>query len=253
MKTRENRWQSRIRPAAFRPEDVTQLMEWPMLTTRFTKMVGCAVPIQQAGMGAASPPELAAAVSEAGGLGMLGTARGGINPTTLAGLLTRMRELTNCSFGVNFIPRHYPGMMREFIEQAGKVSRVVECFYTEPDREFVRIIHDHGGLASWQVGSAEEALKAAEVGCDFIVAQGFEAGGHVRGTTGLLNLLGEVLEVGPEIPVLTGGGIGTGRAMAAALAAGADGVRVGTRFVSSEEAGAQPDLDRGAHRRSSQR
>jgi nitronate monooxygenase len=215
-------------------------MEWPMLTTRFTELVGCTVPIQQAGMGAAAPPELAAAVSEAGGLGMLGTARGGINPNTFAGLLTRMRELTNRSFGVNFIPRHYPGMMREFIEQAAKVSRVVECFYTEPDPEFVRIVHDHGALASWQVGTAEEALKAAEVGCDLIVAQGAEAGGHVRGTTGLLDLLCEVIEAVPEIPVLAAGGIGTGRAMAAALAAGADGVRVGTRFVASEEAGAHP-------------
>jgi nitronate monooxygenase len=211
-----------------------------MLTTRFTELVGCTVPIQQAGMGAAAPPELAAAVSEAGGLGMLGTARGGINPNTFAVLLTQMRELTNRSFGVNFIPRHYPGMMREFIEQAAKVSRVVECFYTEPDAEFVRMIHEHGALASWQVGSAEEALKAAEVGCDLIVAQGVEAGGHIRGTIGLVGLLCEVLEAVPEIPVLAAGGIGTGRAMAAALAAGADGVRVGTRFVASEEAGAHP-------------
>lgn len=131
-------------------------------------------------------------------------------------------------------------MMREFVEQAAKVSRVVECFYTEPDPEFVRIVHDHGALASWQVGSTEEALKAAEVGCDLIVAQGAEAGGHVRGTTGLLDLPCEVIEAVPEIPVLAAGGIGTGRAMAAALAAGADGVRVGTRFVASEEAGAHP-------------
>jgi NAD(P)H-dependent flavin oxidoreductase YrpB (nitropropane dioxygenase family) len=209
-----------------------------MLATRFTKLVGCTVPIQQAGMGAASPPELAAAVSEAGGLGMLGTARGGINPTTLPAC-SHGCELTNRSFGVNFIPRHYPGMMREFIEQAAKVSRVVECFYTEPDPEFVRIVHDHGALASWQVGSAEEALKAAEVGCDLIVAQGAEAGGHVRGTTGLLDLLCEVIEAVPEIPVLAAGA-SAGRAMAAALAAGADGVRVGTRFVASEEADAHP-------------
>jgi nitronate monooxygenase len=113
----------------------------------------------------------------------------------------------------------------------------VEFFYTDPSAEFVRIVHDHGALASWQVGSPEEARKAADVGCDIIVVQGMEAGGHVRGTIGLLDLLCEVLEAVPEIPVLAAGGIGSGRAMAAALAGGADGVRVGTRFVASEEAG----------------
>ena len=174
---------------------------------------------------------------------MVGTARGGLNPSTLATLLNRARELTTRPFGVNFIIR--PGSVaarspREFIEQAAKVGRVVEFFYADPSAEFVRIVHDQGALASWQVGSPEEALRAADVGCDIIVAQGIEAGGHVRGTIGLLDLLCEVLEAVPEMPVLASGGIGTGRAMAAALAAGADGVRVGTRFVASEEAGVHP-------------
>ena len=214
-----------------------------MLTTRFTRLIGCAVPIQQAGMGAAAPPELAAAVSEAGAFGMLGTARSGLNAMTLAGLLERTRQLTARPFGVNFIIR--PGGVwarsaREFIEQAAKVGKVVEFFYSDPSAEFVRIVHDHGALAAWQVGSREEALAAADIGCDLIVAQGIEAGGHVRGTIGLLSLLSEVLDAVPAIPVLAGGGIGTGRAMAAALAAGADGVRVGTRFVASEEAGVHP-------------
>ena len=214
-----------------------------MLTTRFTKLVGCTVPIQQAGMGAASPPELAAAVSEAGAFGMLGTARGGLNLTTLAGMLDRTRVLTTRPFGVNFIMR--PGSVaarspRQFIEQAASAARAVEFFYTDPNPEFVRIVHDHGALASWQVGSREEALAAAEAGCDLIVAQGIGAGGHVRGTIGLLDLLCEVLESVPEVPVLAAGGIGNGRAMAAVLAAGADGVRVGTRFVAAEESGVHP-------------
>jgi len=214
-----------------------------MLTTRFTKLVGCTVPIQQAGMGAAAPPELAAAVSEAGAFGMLGAARGGLNETTLAGMLDRTRKLTTRPFGVNFIMR--PGGVaarspRQFIEQAASAARAVEFFYTDPNAEFVRFVHDHGALASWQVGSREEALAAAEAGCDLIVAQGIGAGGHVRGTVGLLDLLCEVLESVPEVPVLAAGGIGNGRAMAAALAAGADGVRVGTRFVAAEEAGVHP-------------
>ncbi len=174
---------------------------------------------------------------------MVGTARGGLNPTTLATLLDRTRELTKRPFGVNFIIR--PGSVaaqspHEFVEQAAKAGRVVEFFYTDPSAEFVRIVHEHGALASWQVGSPDEALKAADVGCDIIIAQGMEAGGHVRGTIGLLDLLCEVLEAVPEMPVLAAGGIGTGRAMAAALATGADGVRVGTRFVASEEASAHP-------------
>jgi NAD(P)H-dependent flavin oxidoreductase YrpB (nitropropane dioxygenase family) len=74
-----------------------------MITTRFTELVGCTVPIQQAGMGAAAPPELAAAVSEAGGLGMLGTARRGLTAITLADLLEQVRLLTDKPFGVNFI------------------------------------------------------------------------------------------------------------------------------------------------------
>lgn len=214
-----------------------------MLTTRFTKLVGCAIPIQQAGMGAAAPPELAAAVSEAGGLGMVGTARAGLNPTTLASLLNRTRDLTNRAFGVNFINR--PGSIvaqspREFVEQAAKVGRVVEFFYGDPNPELVRIVHDHGALASWQVGSVNEAQKAADAGCDLIVAQGIEAGGHIRGTVGMLSLLSEVLDAVPEVPVLAAGGIGTGRAVAAALAAGADGVRVGTRFVAATEADVHP-------------
>jgi len=210
-----------------------------MLATRFTKLVGCTVPIQQAGMGAVASPELAAAVSAAGGLGMLGTSRAGLNPETLARLIDRTRALTNRPFGVNFIIR--PNRFkREFVEQAAKLSRVVEFFYGDPSAELVRIVHDQGALVFWQVGSADEARKAADVGCDVIVAQGIEAGGHVRGTVGLLDLLCEVLEAVPELPVIAAGGIGTGRAMAAALAMGADGVRVGTRFVASEEADVHP-------------
>ena len=172
-----------------------------MLTTRFTKLVGCTVPIQQAGMGAAAPPELAAAVSEAGAFGMLGAARGGLNATTLAGMLDRTRKLTNRPFGVNFIMR--PGGVaarspRQFIEQAASAARAVEFFYTDPNAEFVRIVHDHGALASWQVGSRKEALAAAEAGCDLIVAQGIGAGGHVRSRLGYSIALRGVESV-PEV------------------------------------------------------
>jgi len=104
---------------------------------------------------------------------------------------------------------------------------------------FIKIVHDAKAIAAWQVGSAAEARLAADVGCDFIVAQGVEAGGHLRGQLGMFALLNEVLDA-VGIPVLAAGGIGTGRAFAAALAAGASGVRMGTRFVAAAESNAHP-------------
>ena len=210
-----------------------------MLTTRFTELVGCSVPIQQAGMGLLSGPELAAAVAEAGGLGMVSAL--GRTPEGMANLLGEMQERTSGVFGANIIVDLMdPEEVREHVEAMGEKARLVEFFYSEPDRELVEIVHQRGALACWQVGSREEAMAAEEAGCDLIVAQGIEAGGHVRGRIGLFPLLSEVLEV-VKIPVLAAGGIGTGRSMAAALAAGAEGVRVGTRFVAAEEANAHPD------------
>ena len=219
-----------------------------MIATRFTELVGCAVPIQQAGMGAAAPPELAAAVSQAGALGMLGTARPGLTAATLADLLERTRLLTDKPFGVNFIVAPIfltgtamrPPLDMKCIEIAACAAKVVEFFYGEPERRFVEMAHAGGALACWQVGSREEAVAAARAGCDFVVAQGIEAGGHVRGTIPMMTLLHEVISA-VDLPVLAAGGIGTGQEMAAALAAGADGVRVGTRFVAAAEAAVHPE------------
>jgi nitronate monooxygenase len=219
-----------------------------MITTRFTELIGCTVPIQQAGMGAASPPALAAAVSEAGGLGMVGTARAGLTAITLAGLLEQVRSLTDRPFGVNFLVAPVflqgtstrPPLDLKCIEIAARAAKVVEFFYGAPERRLVEIVHAGGALACWQVGSCEEAIAAAEAGCDFVIAQGVEAGGHVRGTSPVMKLLGEVVSA-VDVPVLAAGGIGTGRAMAAALAAGADGVRVGTRFVAAVETASHPE------------
>src|SRR6185437_7604916 len=201
-----------------------------MLCTRFTELVGCTIPIQQAGMGAVAPPELVAAVSEAGGLGMLGTAHPGLTPASLANRLDRLCALTDKPFGVNFIvaPQFIKHLDLRCVEIAARVARVVEFFYAEPDRALVETAHGGGALVSWQVGAKSEAIAAADAGCDIIVVQGIEAGGHIRGTVGTFALLSEVIG-SIDVPVLAAGGISTGRVMAAALAAGADGVRVGTR------------------------
>lgn len=210
-----------------------------MLKTRFTDLVGCTVPIQQAGMGALAIPELAAAVANAGGMGMVSMA--GLSPAEIAQEVEKTRKLTSGVFGANFV-MHYldPKLASECVEAAAAGAKVVDFFYGDPDASLIEIVHAGGALACWQVGSCEEAIAAEEAGCDFIIAQGIEAGGHVRGHIGLLALLSEVLE-SVKVPVLAAGGIGTGRAMAAALAAGAEGVRVGTRFVAAEEAEAHPD------------
>jgi nitronate monooxygenase len=213
-----------------------------MITTRFTELVGCTIPIQQAGMGAVAPPELAAAVSEAGGLGMLGTAHPGLTAASLANRLDRLCALTDKPFGVNFIvaPQVLKHLDLRCVEIAARAARVVEFFYDEPDRALVEMAHGGDALVSWQVGSKNEAIAAADAGCDIIVVQGVEAGGHIRGTVDTMALLGQVIG-SVDVPVLAAGGIGTGRAMAAALAAGADGVRVGTRFVAATEAAAHPE------------
>ncbi len=221
-----------------------------MLTTRFTEMVGCSVPIQQAGLGTLANPRLAAAVTNAGGLGMVSVSGG--TPDEIAKWLDTAREKTSGPIGANIV-LHFmdPATLQDCVATAAARARVVDFFYAEPDPALIETVHAAGALASWQVGSREEALAAVKAGCDFIIAQGVEAGGHVRGKISLMALLNEVLEV-VGVPVLAAGGIGTGRNVAAALAAGADGVRVGTRFVPAEESGAHPQYVQaliGAHAR----
>lgn len=210
-----------------------------MLKTRFTELVGCSVPLQQAPIGGLATPRLAAAVADAGGLGMT---TGTLLPAaTLAKRLDDLHALTSGVFGVNFIPDLMDrDSTLESVEIAAKRARVVDFFFGSPEAALVEIVHRGGALVCWQVGSKEEAIAAAAAGCDLIVAQGIEAGGHIRShPTGLMALLSQVLD-SVRIPVLAAGGIGTGRAMAAVLAAGASGVRVGTRFVAAEEAEAHP-------------
>ena len=193
-------------------------------------------------MGAVSPPQLAAAVSEAGALGMVGTARPG--GSTLSGvevLVQHAAQLTAKPFGVNFLvpPMSRPNLDLAAVALAARSARVVEFFYGWPERELIDLVHQGGALVSWQIGSREEAVAAADLGCDVIVAQCLAAGGHVRGTIGLAALLAEVLPA-VDVPVLASGGIGDARAIVGALAMGASGVRMGTRFVATPEANAHP-------------
>jgi NAD(P)H-dependent flavin oxidoreductase YrpB (nitropropane dioxygenase family) len=212
-----------------------------MLRTRFTDLVGCTVPIQQAGMGGAlGNPTLAAAVANAGAQGMVFW--NGLPPDLLAEQLAEARRQTQGVIGVNFLVPFLEEDRDEIcraLEVAATRANVIDFFWADPDRSMVEQAHAGGALVCWQVGSLAEAEAAVEVGCDFIVAQGIEAGGHVRGHIGVLALLDQVLPA-VDVPVLAAGGIGSGRGMAAVLAAGADGARLGTRFVAAEEARAHP-------------
>jgi nitronate monooxygenase len=199
--------------------------------TRFTELVGCPLPIQQAGFGAVATPALAAAVAQAGGLGMLG-----MHADPLADRLDAIGATS--PIGVNFLVPFLSDLGE--LELAATSARVVELFFGDPDAGLVRRIHDGGALAAWQAGSRDEAQAAEDAGCDFVVAQGVEAGGHVRGTRRRRELVPSV-RAAVDIPVVAAGGIATADDVAAALHEGADAVRVGTRFVASEQTGAHPD------------
>jgi nitronate monooxygenase len=210
-----------------------------LLETRFTQLVGCDVPIQLAGMGSILSPELAAAVSNAGALGQI-TFSPGIELDDAKQRLDKLVGLTSKPFGVNLL---IPMLNKDILALAASKAKVVDFFWGDPDPELVRSVHDAGALASWQVGSVAEAVAAEKAGCDFIIAQGVEAGGHIRGTLGLLPLLTQVLDK-VSVPVLGAGGIGSGRGIAAVLGTGASGVRMGTRFIVAEESNAHPDYVR---------
>jgi NAD(P)H-dependent flavin oxidoreductase YrpB (nitropropane dioxygenase family) len=211
-----------------------------MLRTRFTDLVGCSVPIQQAGMGSLASPALAVAVANAGGQGMLSW--NWMPPAVLAEQLDAVRQQTEGVIGVNFLVPYLEedrDYICEGLAVAATRANLIDFFWAAPDVQLIDRAHDGGARVSWQVGSRAEASAAVEAGCDVIVAQGIEAGGHVRGRVGVLALLDQVLGA-VDVPVLAAGGIGTGRALAAVLAAGADGARMGTRFVAAKEAGAHP-------------
>jgi nitronate monooxygenase len=208
------------------------------MRTRFTDLVGCAVPIQLAAMGGGvTGPALAVAVARAGALGMVGAADIPVEVLEAALQPAPRRTGTDRYVGAGFI---VPFVDRGVVERVAPLAHVLEFFYGDPSASLVALGKDAGCLVSWQVGSVDEAKAAVDAGCDIVVAQGVEAGGHVRGRLGVLPLLDGVLAA-VDVPVVAAGGVGTARGMAAALAAGADAVRVGTRFLAAVEATVHPD------------
>lgn len=199
--------------------------------TTFAELVGCRLPIQLASLGGIGTPALAAAVSEAGGLGMIPS------PTSApeaVELVRAARATTSRPMGVGFL---CPFVAREAVEAAASSADVVEFFYGDPDAALVALAGSGGARTGWQTGSAAEARAAVAAGCDYVVIQGIEAGGHVRGTQPLDDALAEVVAA-VDVPVVAAGGIGTAARVREVLAVGASAVRVGTRFIVAEEANA---------------
>lgn len=206
-----------------------------LLHTRLVDLLGIDLPIIQAPVGSATCPELAAAVSNAGGLGMLALTWKDLEEARQ--LIRETRKRTARPFGVNFVlewdaARH----LDVFLEEGVKI---ISFFWGDP-RRYIPIAHQAGATVMHTVGSALEARRMAGLGVDVIVAQGWEAGGHVCGQVGTMALLPSVVDAVQPLPVVAAGGIGDGRGLAAALALGADAVWLGTRFLASEEARVHP-------------
>jgi NAD(P)H-dependent flavin oxidoreductase YrpB (nitropropane dioxygenase family) len=202
----------------------------------FCTTLGMRLPVVQAPIGSATTPQLVAAVSNAGGLGML--ALTWMDDAEAGARIRETQALTTRPFGVN-LALQWPqrGRLAQCLE-AG--VPVISTFWGDP-APYVELVHDAGALHIHTVGSAEEARRVVGAGVDVVVAQGWEAGGHVWGEVATFPLVPAVVEAVQPVPVLAAGGIATGRGLAAALALGAAAGWVGTRYLLASEADVHPD------------
>jgi enoyl-[acyl-carrier protein] reductase II len=207
------------------------------MRTRLTQMLDIEHPVMLAGMGGVSYHGLVAAVSEAGGFGCLGA-----STMSTPGMVEEMRQvraLTAKPFGVDLLTA-MPGGMAEQVEKIIEGGASVFVAGLGVPSEVVEQCHRHGLLVINMCGRVDHARRAVDAGCDIVVAQGTEAGGHT-GLIATMPLVPQIVDaVGEAVPVVAAGGIADGRGLAAALALGADGVWVGTRFIATPEARAVP-------------
>ncbi len=189
----------------------------------------------QAPIGPAATPELVAAVSAAGGLGCLGASW--TDPAALRDQIRAVRRMTDRPFAVNLVLAFDQAERLEVVASEGVA---VVSFSWGVEADLVARAHAAGAVVLVQAGSVAEASTAAQAGCDAVIAQGAEAGGHVQGTTDLRTLLAEVREA-VDVPVIAAGGITGADGVRAVMAAGAAGAMMGTRFVASAEADVHPE------------
>lgn len=208
------------------------------MRTRVTTLFNIQYPIIQAGMVWASGWRLASAVSNAGGLGLIGS--GSMYPDILRKHIQKCKQATQNSFGVN-VPLLYPDIDKHINIIIEEKVPIVFTSAGNPSL-WTSILKEKGIIVVHVVSSSKFAQKAEQAGCDAIVAEGFEAGGHNgREETTTLCLIPSVIE-SVNIPVIAAGGIATGRSMLAAMVLGAEGVQIGSRFAASEEASLHPNF-----------
>jgi NAD(P)H-dependent flavin oxidoreductase YrpB (nitropropane dioxygenase family) len=212
----------------------------PALHTRFCELVGCRYPIVQTGMGWVSGASLTAATSGAGGFGILAAVT--MTPAQTVEALATVKERTSQQFGVNL--RADQPDLADRIELCVREGVRLVSFAGAPTRDAVARLHDAGVLVMPTVGARRHAEKMLEWGVDAVIAQGGEGGGHTGSVPTSLLLPQVVDAVGAEIPVLAAGGFHDGRGLVAALAWGADGVAMGTRFLLTRESRVPDDIKR---------
>jgi nitronate monooxygenase len=197
---------------------------------------GLRYPIFQAPTSSVAGPELAIAVSNAGAMGAMGTTWH--TPEAARDDVSKVRASTKRMFAVNYVLAFEPKSLPAALE-AG--APVVQFSFGIPTREILSQVRASGAKLGMQVTSAESARAALDLGADYLVCQGTEAGGHVQGTRSLYDALPGVLEEAKQTPVVASGGIGNGQAIRKALLAGASAAMLGTRFVASKESFAHPE------------
>ncbi|HET8929592.1 MAG TPA: nitronate monooxygenase [Acidimicrobiales bacterium] len=203
------------------------------MRTRLTEILDIEHPVMLAGMGGVSYAELAAAVSNAGGFGCLGAST--MRDDELDAQLDATRALTDKPFGVDLLTAMPDGIEAKIERIAASGATVYVAGLGVP-RDVVDLCHDKNMLVVNMCGKVGHAVAAVEAGCDLVVAQGTEAGGHT-GRIATMALVPQVVDaVGDKVPVVAAGGINDGRGLAAALSLGADGIWVGTRFIATPEA-----------------
>lgn len=204
-----------------------------VLQTPLCSLLNIEIPIIQAPIGSATCPALVAAVSNAGGLGMLSVTWR--DTATIRQMIREIRQLTDRPFGVNLV-LHWPP--DEKLHTCLEEGVPVVSFFWGDSSPYIPAVHAAGALVMQTVGSAAEARQVRDAGVDIFVAQGLEAGGHIWGQVATLPLVPRVVDAVAPTPVVAAGGIADGRGLAAALALGAAGVWLGTRFIASQEADA---------------
>src|ERR1043165_1788820 len=203
-----------------------------LFKNRVTELFGIEYPIIQAGMIWVSGWRLASAVSNAGGLGLIGS--GSMYPDVLQEHIRKCKSATVCPYGVN-VPLLYPDIDKHIKIIIEEGIKIVFTSAGNP-KTWTSVLKENGITVVHVVSSSKFARKAEEAGCDAVVAEGFEAGGHNGREETTTMVLTPAVVKAVKIPVITAGGISTGRQMLAAMVMGAEGVQVGSRFVASVEA-----------------